>query len=145
MYIYSTLLVCTMYMSYIYGMYNVHVLHIWHVQCTCPTYMACTMYMSYIYGMYNVHVLHIWHVHVLPIWPNSCFKLMPPNNASNTPLRGVHPDFFVKLDFEIAVYRQTRPRDRTFRGVPESGCPPVPAGQPRPYLVNFWLNFAKSP
>ena len=36
---------------------------------------------------------------------------------------GVHPDFFVKLDFEIAVDQQTRAgRDRT----------PVPAGQPRP-------------
>ena len=30
-------------------------------------------------------------------------------------------------------------------GVPDSGCPPVPAGQPRPYLVNVWPNFAKSP
>ena len=45
--------------------------------------------------------------------------------------------FFVKLDFEIAVVQQTRARDRTFEGVPDSGCPPVPAGQPRPYLVNF--------
>ena len=51
-------------------------------------------------------------------------------------LRGVHPDFFVKLDFEIAVDQQTRARDRTFEGVLDSGCPPVPAGQPRPYLVN---------
>ena len=51
----------------------------------------------------------------------------------------------MKLDFEIAVDQQTRARDRTFEGVPDSGCPPVPAGQPRPYLVNFWPNYAKSP
>ena len=36
---------------------------------------------------------------------------------------GVHPDYFVKLDFEIAVDQQTRARDRTFEGVPDSGCP----------------------
>ena len=30
-------------------------------------------------------------------------------------------------------------------GVLDSGCLPVPAGQPRSCLVNFWLNFAKSP
>ena len=56
---------------------------------------------------------------------------------------GVHPDYFVKLDFEIAVDQQTRARDRTFEGVPESGCSPVPAVQPRPYLVNLLPNFAK--
>ena len=53
--------------------------------------------------------------------------------------------FFVKLDFEIAVDQQTKAHDQTFEGVPDSGCPPVPAGLPRPYLVNFWLNFAISP
>ena len=58
---------------------------------------------------------------------------------------GVHPDFFVKLDFEIAVDQQTKARDRNFEVIPDSGCQPVPAGQPRPYLVNFWLIFAKSP
>ena len=36
------------------------------------------------------------------------------------------------LDFEIAVDQQTRARDRTFEGVSDSGCQPVPAGQPRP-------------
>ena len=37
--------------------------------------------------------------------------------------KGVHPNFFVvKLDFEIAVVQQTRARDRTFEGVPDSGC-----------------------
>ena len=51
----------------------------------------------------------------------------------------------VKLDFEIAVDQQTKAHVKTFEGVPDSGCPPVPAGQPRPYLVNFWLNFVKSP
>ena len=58
--------------------------------------------------------------------------------------KGVNPDFFVKLDFEIAVDQHTKAHDRTFEGVPDSGYPPVPAGHPRPYLVNFWLNFAKS-
>ena len=55
-------------------------------------------------------------------------------------IRGVHPDYFVKLDFEIAVDQQTRARDRTFEVVPHSGLR-VPAGQPRPYLVNLWPNF----
>ena len=32
-------------------------------------------------------------------------------------------DFFVKLDFEIAVDQQTRALDQTFDGVPDSGCP----------------------
>ena len=53
--------------------------------------------------------------------------------------------FVVKLDFDIAVDQQTSAHDQTFEGVSDSGCPPVPARQPRPYLVNFWLNFAKSP
>ena len=41
----------------------------------------------------------------------------------NNELRGggVHPDYFVKLDFEIAVDQQTRARDRTFEGVLNSG------------------------
>ena len=56
---------------------------------------------------------------------------------------GVHPDYFVKLDFEIGIDQQTKARDQTFEGVPDSGCPPVPAGQPRPYLVNLWPNFVK--
>ena len=34
----------------------------------------------------------------------------------------VHPDFFVKFNFEIAVVQQTRARDRTFEGVSDSGC-----------------------
>ena len=34
---------------------------------------------------------------------------------------GVHPDYFVKLDFEIAVDQQTRAHDQTFEGVPDSG------------------------
>ena len=49
---------------------------------------------------------------------------------------GVHPVFFVKLDFEIAVDQLTKAHDQTFEGVPDSGCPLVPAGQPRPYLVS---------
>ena len=58
---------------------------------------------------------------------------------------GGSPWFFVQLFFEMAVEQQTRARDQTYDGVPDSECPPVPVGQPRPYLVNFWLNFAESP
>ena len=35
---------------------------------------------------------------------------------------GVHPDFFVKLDFEIAVDQQTKAHDGTFEGVPDFGA-----------------------
>ena len=52
---------------------------------------------------------------------------------------GVTLFFGVKLDFEIAVDQQTKAHDQTFEGIP------VPAGQPRPYLLNFWLNLVKSP
>ena len=51
----------------------------------------------------------------------------------------------MKLDFEIAVDQQTMAHERTFEGVPDSGCQPVPAGQQRPYMVNYLPNFAKSP
>ena len=40
-------------------------------------------------------------------------------------------------DFKIAVDQQTKARDRTFKGVPNSGCPLVPVGQPHPYLPIF--------
>ena len=43
-------------------------------------------------------------------------------------------------DFETAVDQQTRAHDWIFEGVPDSGWTPVPAGQPRPYLVNSWPN-----
>ena len=43
----------------------------------------------------------------------------------------------MNLYFEIAVDQQTRARDQTFEGVPDSGCSLVPAGQPRPYVANF--------
>ena len=56
---------------------------------------------------------------------------------------GVHPDFFVKIDLEIAIDQQTRACDRTFEGVPDSGCSPVPAGQPRRFLVQIIPNYAK--
>ena len=64
------------------------------------------------------------------------------SHKSGKAVKGVHTDYFVKLDFEIAVDQQTRARDWTFEGVLDSGCPPVPEGQPRPYLVNLWPNFA---
>ena len=46
----------------------------------------------------------------------------------------------MKLDLEIAIDQQTRTCDRTFEGVSDSGCPPVPAGQPRPFLVQIRVN-----
>ena len=58
---------------------------------------------------------------------------------------GVHPDFFVKLGFEIAVDQQTRTGDQTFEGVPDPNHQSVPAGQPRPYLVQIGPNLAKYP
>ena len=36
---------------------------------------------------------------------------------------GVRPDHFVKLYFEIALYKQTRAREQTFEGFPDSGGP----------------------
>ena len=52
----------------------------------------------------------------------------------------------MKLDFEIAVDRQTRTGDPTFGGG-DPYRPTVPAGQPHPYLVPIWpnpLNMAKT-
>ena len=56
---------------------------------------------------------------------------------------GSHPDFFVKLGFEIAVDQQTKTSDRTFEGVPDPNRQTVPAGQPRPYLVQIRPNLVK--
>ena len=47
-------------------------------------------------------------------------------------IKGGSSWFFVKLDLEIAVDQENKTRDRTFEGIPDSGWPPVPAGQPRP-------------
>ena len=58
---------------------------------------------------------------------------------------GANGYFFVKLDFEIAVDQQTRTSDRTFEGVPDPNRQMVPAGQPRPYLVQIRPNLAKYP
>ena len=58
---------------------------------------------------------------------------------------GSHGYFFVKLDFEIAVDQQTRTSERTFEGVPDPNRQTVPAGQPRPYLVQIRPNLAKYP
>ena len=58
---------------------------------------------------------------------------------------GVHPVFFVKLGFEIAVDQLTRTGDQTFEGVPDLNPQLVPAGQPRPYLVQIRPNLAKYP
>ena len=59
--------------------------------------------------------------------------------------RGANGYFFVKLDFEIAVDQQTKTSDRTFEGVPDPNRQTVPAGQPRPYLVQIRPNLAKYP
>ena len=53
--------------------------------------------------------------------------------------------FFVKLGFETAVDQQTRTGDRTFEGVSDPNRQTVPAGQPRPYLVQIRPNLAKYP
>ena len=58
---------------------------------------------------------------------------------------GANGYFFVKLDFEIVVDQQTRTSDRTFEGVPDPNRQTVPAGQPRPYLVQIRPNLAKYP
>ena len=58
---------------------------------------------------------------------------------------GANGYFFVKLDFEIAVDQQTKTSDRTFEGVPDPNCQTVPAGQPRPYLVQIRPNLANMP
>ena len=58
---------------------------------------------------------------------------------------GANGYFFVKLDFEIAVDQKTRTSDRTFEGVPDPNRQTVPAGQPRPYLVQIRPNLAKYP
>ena len=51
----------------------------------------------------------------------------------------------MKLGFEIAVDQQTRTGDQTFEGVPDPNRQSVPAGQPRPYLVQIRPNLAKYP
>ena len=58
---------------------------------------------------------------------------------------GANGYFFVKLDLEIAVDQQTKTSDRTFEGVPDPNRQTVPAGQPRPYLVQIRPNLAKYP
>ena len=51
----------------------------------------------------------------------------------------------MKLGFDIAVDQQTMTSDRTFEGVPDPNRQTVPAGQPRPYLVQIWPNLANYP
>ena len=51
----------------------------------------------------------------------------------------------MKLGFDIAVDQQTRTSDQTFEGVPDPNRQTVPAGQPRPYLVQIRPNLAKYP
>ena len=61
------------------------------------------------------------------------------------PKVGGSPDFLVKPVFEIAVSQPTRTRDHIFVKFVDPNRPPVPAIQSSPYLVQFWLNYAKSP
>ena len=56
---------------------------------------------------------------------------------------GVQSQFIV-IFLEIAVDQQTRTNDRTFEEVPYPNRPPVPAVQPRPYMVYFSPNYAIS-
>ena len=48
---------------------------------------------------------------------------------------GVHADIFVKLDFEKAIDQNTKAHDQTFEGVPDFGCPPVPAARDSHALI----------
>ena len=45
----------------------------------------------------------------------------------------------MKLDLEIAVYQQTKARDQTFEGVPDSGCHRCPRDSHA--LINIWSIF----
>ena len=54
-----------------------------------------------------------------------------------------HPDFFVKLDFKIAVDQQTRARDRNVEALRGFRTPGA-RGTATPIFGQFWLNFAKS-
>ena len=56
---------------------------------------------------------------------------------------GGSPYIFGILVFEIAVAQQTKTRNRAFEGVVDPNRPPVPVGQPRPYLAQSWLNYFK--
>ena len=53
----------------------------------------------------------------------------------------------MKLVSDIAVDQKTttRARDRSIEGVPDPNRTSVSAVKPRPYLVPFWPNYAKSP
>ena len=55
----------------------------------------------------------------------------------------VHPDFFVKLDFEIAVDQQTRAHYQTF-GIWRFRIPGAHR-YPRDSHAHIWSIFAKSP
>ena len=58
---------------------------------------------------------------------------------------GVHPDFFVKLGFEIAVDQQTKTGDQTFEGVPDSQPPIVALGAATPIFGPNQAQFSQIP
>ena len=98
-----------------------------HLRSTIPKCFNCINLLIAILKVFNKKMYDLYNI--------TCTTY----RALDTLIRGggFHPDFFVKLDFEIAVDQQTRAHDQTFEGLPDFGCPPVPAGQTRPYLVNF--------
>ena len=93
------------------------------------------MVVAWLWHGYNMVITWLWHGYdmiVTWLWRRN-YNVWPHCNGLLRGGGGVHPNYFVKVDFEIAIDQQTRARDRTFEGVPDSGWPPVPAGQPRPY------------
>ena len=76
------------------------------------------------FPLYDTFFLLLFYPEKFIISKKSGKKVGHPQKSCLTPpLRGggVHPDYFVKLDFEIAVDQQTGASDRTFEGVPDSG------------------------
>ena len=112
----------------------------------------------------QIEVLKVYHPYFASYWTNPVFAIFITSKTCNRRFLAFSTSsrsflmlleiyrnhsricYFVKLDFEIAVGQHTKAYGRTFEGIPDSGWPPIPAGQPaRLYLVDFWLNFAKSP
>ena len=63
------------------------------------------------------------------------------NDGLFSSIKRGHPDIFVKFDFEKAVDQQIKACDRTFEGVPDSGCP----WDSHAHFCPNMPNYAKSP